>query len=163
SMQQQSRRGFLGSAAFAAAAAMGAGSRSLNALAADAPAGAPAPGAAPDAKPAFRTTPHKAMIVDKLDDATLKPYKDASFQGVEVRGLRSDADAAKGRETIEKLGMRVHSVMRGWAEFNSADANKVNASWEETAAYIKMAGILGADTVLTVPCRIGGQTWSQSK
>jgi hypothetical protein len=63
----------------------------------------------------------------------------------------------------EKLGLRIHSVMRGWAEFNSADANKVTATIEETAAHLRMAGIMGADAVLTVPCRVGGMTLSQSK
>ena len=160
-MHEKTRREFLGSAAAAAAAVVGAGAGRFPAFAADAPAASPAN--APAAPGKFRTKLHKAMIVGKLDEETLRPYKEAGFEGIEVRGLRSDADAAKGREIAEKLGLRIHSVLRGWAEFNSADGNKVLSSTEETAAHLRMAAIMGADAVLTVPCRVQAQTLSASK
>jgi hypothetical protein len=56
------------------------GAGGFRALAADA-----SPSATPAARPAFRTKLHKAMIVSKLDEDTLRPYKEAGFEGVEVR------------------------------------------------------------------------------
>jgi len=73
----------------------------------------------------------------------------------------AEADAEKGRATAEKMGMRVHSVLRGWAEFNSPDASKVAASLATTEAALKAAAAYGADAVLTVPCRVGNTPMPQ--
>ena len=52
--------------------------------------------------------------------------------------------------------MRVHSVLRGWMEFNSEDPAKVEHSLEETRRSIRAARAYGADDILLVPCRVGG-------
>jgi hexulose-6-phosphate isomerase len=109
---------------------------------------------APASAGKFKTHLHKAMIVNKVNEEVLKPYKDAGFEGVELRGAHSEADCKAGREAAEKLGMRVHSIMRGWAEFNTRDPKKLEATIEETAACLRTAGWYGADAVLTVPCRV---------
>jgi sugar phosphate isomerase/epimerase len=54
----------------------------------------------------------------------LKRVKDAGFDGVEAGGL-PPLEAEACRKVAEKCGMRIHSVMRGWAEFNSTDADSV--------------------------------------
>jgi hexulose-6-phosphate isomerase len=56
----------------------------------------------------------------------------------------------------EKLGMRVHSVLRGWMEFNSPDPKKVDDSLEKTRLALRAAKGYGADAILLVPCRVVG-------
>src|SRR5579863_3234686 len=74
----------------------------------------------------------KAKIIGKVTEAALQPLKDAGFEGVETTHVCPEQEAAEGRAVAEKLGMRVHSVLRGWMEFNSEDPKKVEASLEST-------------------------------
>jgi hexulose-6-phosphate isomerase len=104
----------------------------------------------------FKGKLRKAMIVGKVTEAALQPLKDAGFQGVETTHICPEAEAATDRATAEKLGMRVHSVLRGWMEFNSEDPAKVADGLERTRMALRAAKGYGADTILLVPCRIGG-------
>jgi hexulose-6-phosphate isomerase len=99
---------------------------------------------------------HKAMIIQQVTEETLAPLKEAGFEGVESAYVCPEKDAEKGRAAAEKLGMRVHSVLRGWMEFNSGDAAKVEQSLESTRAALRAAKAYGADDILLVPCRISG-------
>ena len=56
----------------------------------------------------------------------------------------------------DKLGMRIHSVLRGWTEMNSPDRAKVEESVASAAASLKAAKGYGAETILLVPCRTAG-------
>jgi len=150
------RRDFLSSSAgVAAGLGLGAG-----AAAAQAPAAPPAAGRRQEPTPpisslAFRTKMHTALIAEPTED-DLKRMKDAGFDGVEGRVI-PPAQAAKMREAAEKLGMRIHSVLYGWAEFNSPDRAEVDRTFAESQAALQTAQAFGAETVLLVPCRIGGQ------
>ncbi len=62
-------------------------------------------------EPAFKTTIHKALIRDHPTEDDLKRLKDAGFEGVEG-GVLSPEEAGKCRQIAERLGMRVHSVLR---------------------------------------------------
>ena len=104
----------------------------------------------------FKTKIRKAMIVDQVTEAVLQPLKEAGFEGVETKYICPEADAAKGREIAEKLGMKVHSVLRGWMEFNSEDPAKVEDSLEKVRLALRAAKGYGADAILLVPCRISG-------
>lgn len=104
----------------------------------------------------------KAMIVGEVTPAALQPLKDAGFEGVETTHICPEAEAAKGREVAEKLGMKVHSVLRGWMEFNSSDPAKVEDSLEKTRLALKAAKAYGADAILLVPCRVGGMAMPQA-
>ncbi len=110
-------------------------------------------------KPKYGTTLHKAKIAAP-SEATLKSWADAGFQGMETTSRagwsKSPASAAKDHLTAEKLGMRIHSVLFGWANFNSPHAGKVAADVENVKAALRASQGYGADTVLLVPCRIGG-------
>ena len=75
----------------------------------------------------FRGRLRKAMIVKEVTEKALEPLKAAGFQGVEATHICPEDEAAAGRVVAEKLGMRVHSVLRGWMEFNSEDPQKVEA------------------------------------
>ncbi|MCX8107782.1 MAG: sugar phosphate isomerase/epimerase [Verrucomicrobiae bacterium] len=103
----------------------------------------------------FRTKLKKAVIVEKPTEADFQKLKAAGFDGVEAYP-QPEAEAEKCRETAERLGMRVHSVLRGWAEFNSRDTARAEASFRMTEDALKAARAYGADAVLLVPCRIGG-------
>ena len=107
----------------------------------------------------FKTTLHKAKIAPP-SEATLKSWADAGFEGMETTSKpgksKSPVEAAKDHLMAEKLGMRIHSVLFGWADFNSPDSGKVAADIENVKAALQAAQGYGADTVLLVPCRIGG-------
>jgi len=98
----------------------------------------------------------KAMIVKEVTEKALEPLKAAGFQGVETTHICPEAEAAAGRAVAEKLGMKVHSVLRGWMEFNSEDPKKVEDSLESVRKALRAAKAYGADAILVVPCRTGG-------
>ncbi len=105
---------------------------------------------------------YKAVITGPPDEALLKSIKEAGLDGVEVSVMDakgpiiSREEAAKTRAIAEKIGVRIHSVLRGWAEYNSPDPAKVKADQEFTMAAMRAAQGYGADEVLLVPGRIGG-------
>jgi hexulose-6-phosphate isomerase len=104
----------------------------------------------------FRARIRKAMIVGEVTENALEPLKAAGFDGVETTHICPEEEATKGRAAAEKLGMRVHSVLRGWMEFNSEDPKKVEDSLENTRKALRAAKAYGADAILLVPCRVGG-------
>jgi hexulose-6-phosphate isomerase len=103
---------------------------------------------------AWKTHLHKAMLGIPTEP-TLASWKAAGFEGMESldRGA-SPEKAAAARAIAEKLGMRIHSVLYGWANFNKPEAVAGDLASVETA--LRAAQAYGAETVLLVPCRIGG-------
>ncbi len=98
----------------------------------------------------------KAMIVGPATEAVLTPLKKAGFAGVETQTYHIKEDEAVHlKDVAGKLEMRIHSVMRGWAEFNSDDSKKVAATLEDTRQAMRAAHWYGADDILLVPCRLG--------
>src|SRR5438094_5310550 len=57
--------------------------------------------------------------------------------------------------------MRVHSVLRGWMDFNSDNPKTVEDSLEQTRKALRAAKAYGADDILLVPCRVGGMPMPQ--
>jgi len=152
------RRRFLSTSAGLAALGLGAGASSAQPPIAQPPTGgagaprrAPAP---PVSSLGFTTTQQKALIARPTAD-DLKRIRDAGFDGVEARVV-PPAEAAKLREVAEQIGMRVHSVLYGWAEFNSPDRSEVERTFAESEDALRTADAFGADAVLLVPCRISG-------
>lgn len=97
------------------------------------------------------------MIVGPVTEHVLAPLKEAGFEGVETRYYNCpEEEASKLKKNADAAGMRIHSVMRGWAEFNSDDPKKVESSLEETRTAMRAAKAYGADDILLVPCKIGG-------
>jgi hexulose-6-phosphate isomerase len=117
-------------------------------------------GCAAESSTTFKTQLKKAVIVQKPVEDELRKIKDAGFDGVEA-GILPVEEAEKCRKIAEKVGLRIHSVMRGWAEFNSSDQAKVESSYKVTEDAIRAAQAYGADAVLLVPCRIGGMKMPQ--
>lgn len=104
----------------------------------------------------FKTKLRKAMIRKKPSEKELKELKDAGFDGVEG-GIVTPEEAAECRKIADKLGMRIHSVLRGWASFNSDNPKEVESSLKVTEDAMRAAHAFGADAVLLVPCRVGGK------
>jgi tRNA(Leu) C34 or U34 (ribose-2'-O)-methylase TrmL len=140
--QEVDRRRFLASAA-AIAVGLGVGGRA-RAQSAGAPT-TPAPAA-----PVFKTKPRKALIQNTPTEAYLNEIKAAGFEGLESRTV-APAEAEKIRDVAEKLGMRIHSVLLGTANFNSPDASVVQKGFADSEAAIRSAQAFGADAVLLDP------------
>ncbi|HUT01014.1 MAG TPA: sugar phosphate isomerase/epimerase family protein [Phycisphaerae bacterium] len=103
----------------------------------------------------FKTKLHKALIMGSPSESDLKKLKEAGFEGIECGAwIASPADAAKARARAEKLGMRIHSVLRGWVNFNQP--KQVDEAIQSVETSLKAAQGFGADAVLLVPCLVGG-------
>jgi L-ribulose-5-phosphate 3-epimerase len=103
----------------------------------------------------FKTTLHKALIGSPTEK-TLRSWKEAGFEGMEAGWNVKPEEAARARKIAEGLGMRIHSVLRGWTNFNSPDAGRVAGDIESVVTALKAAQGYGAETILLVPCRVGG-------
>ncbi|MDR2642149.1 MAG: sugar phosphate isomerase/epimerase, partial [Planctomycetaceae bacterium] len=103
----------------------------------------------------FPSEIYKARITGVPTDEICEKWKAAGFAGMEVtKWNASPAEARKSRQLVEKYDLRIHSVMRGWANFN--DPSKYEADIESVKTALRAASAYGADTILLVPCRVGG-------
>lgn len=99
----------------------------------------------------------KALVVDKPSAETLESVAKAGFEGIETRAADMSPDkAAAARRRAEDVGVRIHSVMRGWMNFNSRDEAEVKKSKKKVKRALRAAEAYGADALLVVPCRVGG-------
>ena len=104
----------------------------------------------------FKTKLYKSLI-GKPTEKTLASWKEAGFTGMETNASSVSPDeAAKAREIAEKLGMKIHSVLRGWTNFNSPKPDVVERDIASVETALKAAKGYGADAVLLVPCRTSG-------
>jgi len=108
------------------------------------------------AAPKYKGVLKKAIIVGKITPAGMKNVKDAGLDGVETTAILPPEQCAEGRKIAEDMGLKVHSVLRAWAEFNSTDPKQVKGSWDVSANALRAAAGYGADAILIVPCRTGG-------
>ena len=100
----------------------------------------------------------KKSLIGVPKEETLKKWKEAGFDGIEAdwRSWKATpADAEAARQMADKLGMRIHSVLYGWANFNQPQS--VEADLASVEAALKGTGAAGADALLLVTCRIGGK------
>jgi len=95
----------------------------------------------------------KAVVLSKPTERSLKQVSDAGFDGIES-GMVTLSEAEKIRKMADALDLRVHSVMRGWAKFNSPDKVEAQKSFEVTVDSLRLAQAYGADVILLVPGRI---------
>src|SRR5688500_12734677 len=155
-MRQISRREFVtASGMIGTSLAFGAGLSAGQSPAGRGQSAAPQTPETPAAPMTFKTRLRKALIARPTEDE-LQQMKAAGFEGVEARVLPPD-EAAKMRQVAEGLGMRVHSVLYGWAEFNHPDRSEVDRTFAEAQGALRSAEAFGADAVLLVPCRIGSR------
>lgn len=103
----------------------------------------------------WKTTLHKSLIGIPTKQ-TLESWKAAGFEGMETTDWKVTPEAAAAaRKTAESLDMSIHSILFGWGNLNGGDA-AMAASVAEMEMALKAAQGYGADTVLYVPCKIGG-------
>ena len=65
----------------------------------------------------------------------------------------SPEQAQAGRKTADKFGLKIHSVMRAWVNFNNPQ--KVQGDIASVEKALHAAAGYGADAILLVPCRTG--------
>ena len=107
-----------------------------------------------EAKP-WKTTLQKALI-GKPDEKVLSEWKAAGFEGMECRAWDVEPDeAARGRELAEGIGMKIHSVLRGWTNFNSEAPDAVAKDIASVKRALESSQGYGANALLLVPCKIG--------
>ena len=76
----------------------------------------------------FKTTLKKALI-GSPNEATLSSWKAAGFEGIESGVWNiSQAAAEDARKVAERLGMPIHAVLFGWANFNNPTKAKSPAT-----------------------------------
>ncbi|GHT24251.1 hypothetical protein FACS189419_09070 [Planctomycetales bacterium] len=98
---------------------------------------------------------YKARGIGFPDDKTCEQIKNAGYAGVELDKWNvSPENAVKARQTAQKHGLQIHSVLLGWTEIDNPAAYE--QSIEKVKMALKTAALYGADTVLWVPCKIGG-------
>ncbi len=100
------------------------------------------------------TSGRKALI-GSPNRQTLEQFKASGFAGLEASLWNiTPEEATKYRQAADTLDMRIHSVLRGWTEFNSANASKVAADISSVEKALYTSEIYGADALLLVPCRL---------
>lgn len=106
-----------------------------------------------DAAP-LRTTLKKALI-GAPNEKTLTQWKAAGFDGMESRVWDIPVDqAVSARALAESLSMQIHSVLFGWAKFNSPDETVVSTDVERVKKALATTEAYGATALLLVPCRL---------
>lgn len=103
-------------------------------------------------EPTFQTKLLRSWM-GGVDEKQYAEVAEAGFDGIETTTWDiAPVDAEKTRKMADKLGLRIHAVLRGWTNFNTdsfdADVKSVERSLEAAAGF-------GADAVLLVPCRTG--------
>ena len=69
----------------------------------------------------------------------------------------NSGDPAAARKTADSLGMKIHSLLFGWGNLNGGQTAMADTVVQMETA-LRAAQSFGAETVLFVPCRIGGMT-----
>ncbi len=137
-MTPQTRRQFLMTTA-AAAGALGAGAFCATRA----------------AEPKFKTTLKTALIHGLPDEKYLAELKAAGYDGMESSAWKvTPEQAATARALAEKMGLKIHSVLFGWAQLN--DGKKFDEGVANITTALQVSQAYGADALLVVPCRIGG-------
>lgn len=97
----------------------------------------------------FPSEIYKARIKDVPTDAYCEKLKAAGFAGIEVtKWDASPAEAKKIRQLVESYDLRIHSLLRGWANFENPQ--KYKSDLESVKTALRSAAAYGADTVLLV-------------
>ncbi len=104
-------------------------------------------GAAPPAR--------RKSLIGRPTAETLEAHKAAGFDGLEANVWNiSETEAQTYRAAADKLDMRIHSVLRGWTNFNAEDSDQVAKDVASVATALRTAQLFGADALLLVPCRL---------
>ena len=99
----------------------------------------------------------KALIRPRLTPEVVKVLKDNGYPGVELQDKKvTEAEARAARRLAEDEGVRIHSFMGGWFEFNAKDPAKRRDAIDTAKHNLHLAAAYGAPVILIVPGRVGG-------
>ena len=132
----------------------------LSALAAAAT-GAPASLSAGDTARtgAFRTVLKKALIEKRLTEKVCARLAAAGFPGVELTDkTASIAEARAARQLADAHGIKIHSFMGAWFDFNADDPAVRAAALASAKQALRLTAAYGAPVMLIVPGRVKGMT-----
>ena len=105
----------------------------------------------------FKTVLKKALIRPRLTPEVVKVLKDNGYPGVELQDKKvTEAEARAARRLAEDEGVRIHSFMGGWFEFNAKDPAKRREAIDLAKHNLHLAAAYGAPVILIVPGRVGG-------
>jgi len=108
---------------------------------------------AADAGKTYKTELHNAFICGKVTAQEMEKLASIGVEGVETTLWDVDVEEAReARKIAEAAGIKIHSVMRAWTNFNTDSAE---ADVETVKKALRSAAAYGASSVLFVPCRIG--------
>ncbi|MEI6646526.1 MAG: sugar phosphate isomerase/epimerase family protein [bacterium] len=108
--------------------------------------------------PAFKTKLLKALIAPAADVATCERIAKAGFSGFEIQQKEASIEKARaGRKCAEQHGLKIHSLMYGWAQFNHATEEARRKSIDDAKRALEITAEFGATAMLLVPCRIDGK------
>jgi hexulose-6-phosphate isomerase len=99
--------------------------------------------------------PRKKSLIGAPTTELLDRHRAAGFEGLEsTEWSITPETAAKQRALAEAREMRVHSVLRGWTNFNSPQAEQVAADITSVETALRASQGYAADALLLVPCRL---------
>lgn len=108
--------------------------------------------------PAFKTKLLKALIAKTADEASCARIATAGFTGFEVQQKEASIEVARaGKACAEKHGLKIHSLMYGWAQFNQSDDAARRKSIDDAKRALAITSEFGAEVMLLVPCRVDGK------
>lgn len=97
----------------------------------------------------------KKSLIGVPTAETLDRHRAAGFEGIEsTEWSIAPEQAAEQRALAEARGMRVHSVLRGWTNFNSPRADEVAQDIASVETALRASQGYAADALLLVPCRL---------
>src|SRR6516162_2363694 len=101
--------------------------------------------------PAFKKKIKKAFITGP-DEDSFKRAKDNGFDGVQLGSWNhKPEDARKARETAEKIGVRICSLIRAWVPLDSPKADEVDKHVASIETALLAAEAFGCTNILLVP------------
>ncbi len=105
----------------------------------------------------WKTRLQKALICGYPTEDILANYKRNGFHGAEATDWKCGPEkAAEARKVAEKMGMKIHSVLFGWANVNNPDSFENDI--ENISLALKTTQGYGGNALLVVPCRTGVTT-----
>jgi len=108
---------------------------------------------------AFRTVLKKALIEKRLTEKVCARLTAAGFPGVELTDkTASIAEARAARQLADAQGIKIHSFMGAWFDFNADDPAVRAAALASAKQALRLTAAYGAPVMLIVPGRVKGMT-----
>ena len=102
----------------------------------------------------YKTQLHNAFIVGDITPEGMENLAKIGVEAVETTVWDIDVEKAReARKIAEAAGIKIHSVMRAWTNFNQPDS--AEADVKSVIRALRAATAYGASSILLVPCRIG--------